>query len=363
MSNNSEQFILVSKTTFLRILAFIGIAGFIALATSALYIRSAVSQDTSSKPLSVAVKVITRQSQYSVNDYFTGRVEPYQTVDLAFEQPGKVASVLVDEGDRVQKGAIIATMDTQLLEASRTQTTAALHRVKAQLDLAILTESRQKKLWEQGHSTEQRYDEARLNTVALQAQLSETEASLQTVGRRMADVGGVLNAGMVVVTLLENNTQQARISLPTSRASMLKLGQSVSMVYNGITIKALVAAIRTDLNQSTRTQDIIFNIQSETPIPFGELVDLVLVDTRLDAGYWVPTEALVEGSKGLWNIFVIESRDGVERIARRSIEVIHAETSRIYISANLGDQSLVVASGTHRVVPGQSVTTIEQAGE
>lgn len=380
MSKNMEPIFLATRRTLLRVAAFISIAGVIALGTFALYMRAAVSQDAPSRPLAVAVETVDRQTQYQVADYFTGRVEPRQMVDLSFEQPGKILAVLVEEGDRVQKNAIVAKLDTELLEASKAQTSAIMQRVKSQLDLAQLTESRQKKLWEQGHSTEQRYDEARLNTTALQAQLAEAEAAFRsieinleksvlrapfnaTVGRRMADVGGVRDAGMVIVTLLENDVQQARISLPSARVATIKPGQAASMLYNGQPVNAEVAAIRADLNQLTRTQDVIFNIRPAAPIPFGELIDLTLTDTRLGEGYWVPTTALVEGMKGLWSIFVVENQNGVQRIARRSAEVIHAETSRVYITASLGETGLLVASGTHRVVPGQIVTTLETEGE
>ncbi len=367
--------VIISKASLKRAIAFLGILGFILLATAALHMRAATGQVTDTRLLPVAVEEIERTNSYLVREFYTGRVEARQTVDLAFERPGKLAAVYVDEGDLVKQGAIIALLDTALLEASRDQTAASVARISAQLDLAKLTEARQKGLFEQGHSSEQRYDEARLNRQALKAQLLEMQAALKTieinikkstltapfdaqVGARSADTGSVRDAGMAIVTLLETSAQQARISLPSSRISAVSQMENIELVYHGKLVAAHISSVRADVNQATRTQDVLLNIQPVSPIPFGELVELELPESRYHIGYWVPVEALVEGKKGLWTVFAVEAGENGNLVTRRAIEVIHAETSRVYVTADLGDTATIVSAGTHRVVPGQYIVPV-----
>ena len=367
----------VTSSAFVKkAIPLIGILGFILLATAGLHMRAVTGQNTDMRLLPVAVEEIDRTNSYEVHEFYTGRVEARQTVDLAFERAGKLAAVYVDEGDVVKQGTIIALLDTALLEASRDQTAASVARISAQVDLAKLTEARQKGLFKQGHSSEQRYDDARLNRQAVEAQLLETQAALRTidiniekstltapfdaqVGARNADTGSIRDAGMVIVTLLETSDQQARISLPTSKISALLEMKYIELTYHGTQISAQVSSVRADINQTTRTQDALLDIQPTISIPFGELIELELPENRVQTGYWVPVEALVEGKKGLWNVFAIEADENGNLVTRRAVEVIHAETSRVYVTADLGDTATIVSAGTHRVVPGQYISPVD----
>lgn len=367
-----EASITISKATIRKALAFLLIAGFIAFATMGLHWRAASGDTPDMRLVPVAVETVTQQPSYQVSEFYAGRVEARQRVNLAFEQAGKIAAMYVDEGEFVKAGDLIAKLDVDLLEASRDQTRSAIVRIRSQVELAKLTEERQKTLFEQGHSSEQRYDESRFNREALTAQLAETEAALRTieinieksslyapfdaqVGARSVDTGAVRDAGMAIVTLLETSVQQARISVPTSRIEAMKIAENLSVSYHGEPISATILAIRADVNQVTRTQDVILTIAPENPIPFGELVELALPETRIQQGYWLPVEALVEGKKGLWNIFAVENDGSGDRVVRRAVEVIFAETGRVFVTANIGSEARLVASGTHRVVPGQYI--------
>lgn len=364
-----------------RSTAFLLIAGFIAAGTAALHIRAAVSDEGGGALLPVAATIIERQSSYHLVESYSGRVEPRQTVDLAFEQPGKLVAVAVDEGDRIKKGDLLAALDLDLLNAALAQANASVERIKAQLDLAKLTEERQKALFEQGHANQQRYDEARLNTVTLKAQLAEAEALARTakiniakavliapfdgrVAARFVDVGGVQPAGGRILTLLEKGGDRARFALPVRKAAKLSKDAIYTATHNDKNIELTVAAIRADVNPLTRTQDVLFNIPSgpsvDPLVAYGDLLELQLIETRERVGYWTPTEALVEGTKGLWTVYAIEPVDGGDVVVRRSVEVLYAEADRVFVRANLGARAEIIGSGVHRVVPGQTVEAVRR---
>ena len=54
-------------------------------------------------------------------------------VDVAFRVEGRIAEVLVNEGDAVHEGQVVARLDTDILEQSRHEAAASLQSVEAQL--------------------------------------------------------------------------------------------------------------------------------------------------------------------------------------------------------------------------------------
>ncbi|MDY4888633.1 MAG: efflux RND transporter periplasmic adaptor subunit [Sphaerochaetaceae bacterium] len=56
--------------------------------------------------------------QYSVTVDISGSVKAYETQEVKFRSSGRITSVLVDEGDRVSKGQLLATMDDSNIKYS-----------------------------------------------------------------------------------------------------------------------------------------------------------------------------------------------------------------------------------------------------
>jgi RND family efflux transporter MFP subunit len=142
--------------------------------------------------LPVATFRATLQRSYAVTQTYTGRLVPRRAVELGFELDGKVATILVDEGDRVRKGDRVAVLDTTLLEADRTELearrdearslllelkngprpeviAAARSDLKAEDAMASLLEAqlkRLKRLLDRGSVPEETYEEAEFRATA-----------------------------------------------------------------------------------------------------------------------------------------------------------------------------------------------------
>jgi HlyD family secretion protein len=63
----------------------------------------------------------------------SGRIEPEARVNLTFDTPGRVAEVLVEEGDTVEGGDVLARLDTRQLETQVAQSRASLEQAESQL--------------------------------------------------------------------------------------------------------------------------------------------------------------------------------------------------------------------------------------
>ncbi|MEL6208481.1 MAG: efflux RND transporter periplasmic adaptor subunit, partial [Pseudomonadota bacterium] len=142
--------------------------------------RGAVADDGPAPrpPIPVAVLPIAIQPGYSIEERFTGRVEPARTAPVAFERAGLVLEVLADEGATVAADAPLARMDTEPLLLERRRLVAEREAVEADRALSALTEDRRRRLVDEGWTSGQSFDEARLGGTALEARRAALDAAI-----------------------------------------------------------------------------------------------------------------------------------------------------------------------------------------
>ena len=73
------------------------------------------------------------QNSYSVLRTYTGSVTPRRSSELGFQRPGEVTNIVVDVGDRVQEGDILAYLDVESLRAEQQELLAQRRSINAQL--------------------------------------------------------------------------------------------------------------------------------------------------------------------------------------------------------------------------------------
>ncbi len=206
--------------------------------------------------------------------------------------------------------------------------------------------------------------EARIADVDVTINKSTLKAPFNgIVARREMDEGTVASAGQSVVRLIENAAPEARIGMPIGVANKLEIGSSQNLKLGLQTYRAKVSAILPEVNLDTRTQVVVLDLDPSAinQINPGQTVRLELVETIETEGYWLPTEALTQGIRGLWTCYVVSESEetGNYQIQPRSLEIIHQQQDRVLVRGTLQSGDIVVANGVHRLVPGQQVKPLE----
>ena len=225
-------------------------------------------------------------------------------------------------------------------------------------------------------------DAQRAAVKQLQAQLQDIDVNLakstitapfdSIVAQRRVDEGTVINTGQTVVELVEAVAPEARIGVPAAVVNQLQIGSVQTIRVNNQSYTAEVDAILPTVDTTTRTQTIVLKLSSATgEIEPGQTAQLTIDETIQADGYWLPTEALTQGIRGLWTSYVLvpeASEDDTGNapmvIEQRSVEVVHQESvdgegtpgTRALVRGTLQPGEQVVVSGIHRLVPGQRVT-------
>ena len=182
------------------------------------------------------------------------------------------------------------------------------------------------------------------------------------VAQRDLDEGTVANAGQSVIRLMESAAPEARIGMPAKAVEKLQIGSEQTLKLGEQTYKATVASVLPEVNLNTRTQVVVFKLDPAaiTRINPGQTVRLELVENIDTEGYWLPTEALSKGIRGLWTCYVLTQPEGESgyRVQQQSVEIIHQKGDRALVRGTLESGNKIVANGTHRLVPGQRVEVI-----
>ena len=216
-----------------------------------------------------------------------GRLEATE-VQLATKHQGRLAELLVAEGDRVSAGQLLARVDTRTLEAQRNQAQsevlrarenvaaaqATVHLRESERRLAQQDLKRFRELFERGHASGQQIDQqqARFDTSsaaleASKAQVQAAQASITAaeamvaqltseiddsslrapmegiVQLRLAEPGEVLGAGGRVFLLIDPSDQYMNVYLPSALAGRLPAGDEASIVLDALREQPLPAQV------------------------------------------------------------------------------------------------------------------------
>ncbi|MEL6856247.1 MAG: efflux RND transporter periplasmic adaptor subunit [Cyanobacteria bacterium J06607_13] len=183
-----------------------------------------------------------------------------------------------------------------------------------------------------------------------------------TVSEHKVDIGTVVGAGQSVVRLVESDIPEARIGLPVSAVSQLTMGEEKTVTVDGEQYTATLTAILPEVDAQTRTQTVVLALESRAAarVNPGQTARLNLSDRIPTEGIWLPTEALTQGIRGLWMAYTVVPQGSSEvesyTVEPQTVEVIHQEGDRVLVTGTLQPGDRVVASGSHRLVPGQVVT-------
>lgn len=328
---------------------------------------------TGGAPLTtVEVMTVAHEPGYDVTRRFTGQIEAAARTDLGFELGGRVTEILVEEGDVVPEGAVLARLDTSALLPERAALEAELAAVAADAELARLTLARNDALMESGFRSVAAQDEARLalaraeaSMAALRARIAGVDVRLEKsvltapfsarIGARLADLGQTVGVGQTVMVLFDAAPAQARVGLPPDLADDLSVGQAVTVEIGDAVLPATIRQIRPDLDASTRSRSVVLSLEPGMAPVLGDTVALFLTQRVEEPGFWAPLSSLREGVRGSWSVMAVDSTPEGDQMLPAAVEVIHTDGARVFLRGTLPPGARIVAEAPDRVAPGQIV--------
>ncbi len=267
--------------------------------------------------------------------------------------PGRVLRVLVDQGDEVKAGQLLAEMDPvdmdgriQAAKSSGARSRQAVQVADAQVDeaasrlkLAVMNRDRDRALFEQRVISEQALDKsaaeaeaaeaaltaARANAAALKQDTARVVAESQglsslrdslllvspvdgVVVSREAESGTTVVAGQAVLRLIVPESLWVRARIDQSRAQGVEVGQRASIVLRSAPEAPMPGRVtRIEMQSDPVTEERVVNVGFDTLPPQLYLGDLAEITLQLPVRMGVlvvPSAAIArDGSQtGVWKM-------------------------------------------------------------
>ena len=323
-----------------------------------------------------------QMTQFDRTAALTGEIRARRESNLGFRVGGKVIERLVDIGDKVAEGDLLARLDSQdqqnALKSAQSEVAAA----QASIEQSRTQEERQRKLLADGYTTRTQYDNAQRRYAQAQADLASAQAKLSAaqdtlsytelradragvITAKGAEPGQVVASGQMVVRLADPNEREAVFQVPGA-GLRLETGAAMPSVEvrlvgdQNLVTEGTIREVSPGVDPVTRTYTV--KVALDDPPPAFLLGSSVVGRARLPTQSVVnlPSSALFQTAQGEPAVWVVDQpRDTV---SLRPVSVLQYDTGTFTVSSGLDAGETVVIGGSQKLRPGQKVTIRQGSG-
>ncbi|WCM23652.1 efflux RND transporter periplasmic adaptor subunit [Paraburkholderia bryophila] len=352
-------------------------AGFIVLAAVASVLALSACTKSATQvaepPKPVKTEVVGAEKALASTDSFVGTLRARQRSDLSFEAAGRVVAILVDVGDRVRAGQVLARLDESparwrlnKAEADRAAAAATVVERRTQLQ-------QQEALALDKIISQTALESARAAGQLAQSQLATADAALATARRDLAfthitaPFDGEIVArltqpfsdaapGQAILQIQAGNALEVVAMLPDSIAATLSSGASAQGKSDTESFPITLERLSARSDNGSLVQAIFHVPQSGAAskhLRSGGVVSVELPNRNALNAITVPAPAVMWGDKpGQATVFVM---DQAGKLQRRTVQAGTAvqPAGRVTVSQGLTAGDRVVVAGTAFLHEGQ----------
>ena len=320
-----------------------------------------------------------------------GSLKPKESVEVVAKVTGKLQRVMVDVGDAVKEGQLIAQLEgdevaQQVLRAEASLAVAEATRAQrmAELENAQADDRRAQELQKGGLLSRQALETSQTRARVVQSQVALAEAQVRQaqadlaelnirkqqtqvlspltgwVGQRYVSPGALVNPNNPIVSVLRMSSMFTEVRVPEERLAGLRIGNRAFVAMDalqGRTIEGKVARISPILDPATRSG----SVQVEIPNPDGQLKAEMSARIQMETGtqrqaLLIPREAVImRGDQS-----GVNAVDG-DRARFQPIETGISSGGNVEVVSGLKLGTRVITRGTQGLQDGSPVTL--QAGQ
>lgn len=292
-----------------------------------------------------------------------GTVRLRREIDLGFTTPGRVASIAVEEGARVRRGQLLASLDATMVAADLSA--ASAERTRAAADL-----SRAKELFAKGWVTRARLESAEAAYRAAAATTSSARFAANTarivapadgvILRRFAEVNQVVDAGTPVLAFGDGRDGFVlRVPVSDVQASGIVQTGSVPIDIAALgpaPVAARIIEVAGRADDRTGTFAVELALPPDPALRSGQIGHAVLA-VRSNGGresMLVPSSAVFAARAGEAFVYVLD--EAGTRVKARQIVTGAAGDNGIAVLSGLKAGERVAVTGISRLSEGSLVT-------
>jgi RND family efflux transporter MFP subunit len=254
-------------------------------------------------------RYVVRDTQLTDGFVAAGIAEPVQQAMLASKLMARVLELLVQEGDQVTQGQLLARLDAREIEARSDQVAAGLAAAEAGHREALAQASRIRALFADSAATRAQLDQVEAGLVRAESSVRQARAAAAeldamndyatlhapfagTITQRLVDVGSLVAPGQPLLEIKDQSVLRISVTAGPDAVRQLRRGQTVTGELAGRPVETVIEGIvpapaghlvTVNATVRNRDRDIYAGSSATLLLPQG---------VRL--GRLVPTAAVIE---------------------------------------------------------------------
>lgn len=310
---------------------------------------------------------VTKLSRKPFSRFFEATGE-LQAIDEAFISPevsGQITSVNVTEGQKVNRGQVVARLNTSVIEKN-------IEEVKTQYELAKILFEKQTELWDKGIGSERQYLEAKNNFESLKNKLATLQEQLNMsiirspINGYVEDIvlknGELASPGMQLMQIVDIDKLHVSVMLSEAYLPVIKEGDLVDITfptYPDIILHEKVSRIGNVINKQNRT----FTVEVEVSNKDGRLKPNLLANIKINDyntndALIAPSLVIREDFVGSY-LYVAESNSDEWKAVKKYIQTGYSYLDNTEVISGLEENDLIVTDGYSNVSDGASIEIIK----
>ncbi|HLW26136.1 MAG TPA: efflux RND transporter periplasmic adaptor subunit [Kiloniellales bacterium] len=306
------------------------------------------------------VTVETAQSeQVETVERSLGRLRALNDTTVSAEVEGRLVEVSVNEGDAVEQGDTLATIDPLDFELQLSQARAEISQLKAEIETKEAEVERQRQLREGGHVSQAVLEQSESDLVSLEQQLIMARAQLASaqlnrdrstivapisgrIGTRFVNEGEYMNSGQEMFRIVHEEALEVELAFPERLAGKLETGQLVRLQAteaDGEMVETEIKAILPTIGRDNSAVVALAKVHNPGNWrPGGSVHAEVVLEVR--DSIVVPVQGVVLRPEG--EVVFVEE-DG--RASERSVEVGRRTADWVEIRAGIEPGERIIVDG------------------
>jgi RND family efflux transporter MFP subunit len=292
-----------------------------------------------------------------------GVVKADQTIDLHTEMGGTVTAILVKEGQKVSKGQLLATLDSDVIDNSVLQ-------LDTQLALATTTFERQARLWKQNIGSEIQYLQAKAQKESLENNVKSLRAQARKM-KLIAPFSGVIDqiytkTGELsspqkpFLKLVNLNTVYVESEVTETYLKSIKKDTKALLNFNsiGTAMEASISQVGNFINPSNRSFKIRIDLKnSNNELKANLLADIKINDFQAN-GIVIPSRLVQKDRDNNTFVYTIEPKENNHKVVKTYVKEAMNYDNQSYISEGLISNSILIDKGARLVNDNETVTLV-----
>lgn len=344
---------------FARPFAGLGLLGIVVMSVSA-------CSEAKTEPVAAIrpVKVVQIAKADGMRELdYSGAVKARTEMNLGFRVAGKIVERLVDIGDRVNPGEVLARIDSTDYALAVKTAEANLAAAQKQVETSGLAQKRAQQLFDRKFSSQAELDGANLGYQQAVATRDAAASTLQQAQNQVgyaelkadrsgivttigADTGQVVGVGTPVLSVAVDGEKEIQIAVPETDISHFKPGQAVKVGFwtdDQLRLDGKVREVAGSADPQSRTFSVRVSLPDDPHVLLGMTAKVEATVGTKRPLVSVPLEAMAE-KNGKPIVWVADRTTGT--VHARAITVADFAPDGVRVAKGLQPGDLVVAAGT-----------------